>query len=140
MKRNLTFVNPTTLTRTDVHVGPDHLLILAGILAVIVRLYSLIGGESWPYLWVVAGVLVAHLGASRHVLTLPVLGSLLLGVMSFGMSMLISGLILNKLVAQSYRTAGWKIRDTEGSLGEYSSRFLAVHELGFSESDMAQHH
>jgi hypothetical protein len=140
MKRNLTFVNTTTLTRTDVHVGPDHLLILAGILAVIVRLYSLMSGESWPYVWVVAGVLVAHLGASRHVLTLPVLGSLLLGLMSFGMSMLISGLILNKLVAQSYRTAGWKIRDTEGGLGEYSSRFLAVHELGFSESDMAQHH
>lgn len=140
MKRTLTFVNPTTLSRMDVRVGPDHWLILAGILAVIARLYSLMGGESLPYLWTVVGVLVAHLGVSRHVLTLPVLGSVVLGLMSFGMSMLISGLILNKLVAQSYRAAGWKIRDTEGGLGEYSSRFLAVHELGFSESDMAQHH
>jgi hypothetical protein len=40
------------------------------------------------------------------------------------------------MVAQRYRHAGWKIRNTDGELGEYSSRFLAVDELGFSESDL----
>lgn len=143
MKRALTFVNPNTLSRTEVHVGPDHLLILAGIVAVIAHLYTLMGGDGWPYGWVIAGVAIAHVGISRHVLTLPALGSVLLGAMSGGMSMLISGLILNKMIAHRYRAAGWKVQDHEGSLGEYSSRFLAVHELGFRESDLTpagRHH
>ena len=56
--------------------------------------------------------------------------------MSFGVSAFFSGMLINGLIAQRLRDAGWKIRNTDGQLGEYSSRFLAVDRLGFSEDDL----
>ena len=136
MKKTITFVNTTTFSSTDVDVGPEHLLVLAGTVAVIARVFFMMGDEHIEFAWFGAAVLVAHARLWRHALTLPVLASCLLGLVSFGISMLISGLILNKMIAERYRDAGWKIRNMDGELGEYSSRFLAVHELGFKESDL----
>jgi hypothetical protein len=136
MKKSITFVNPRLCRRVQVRVGPDPLLLLAGVAAVMVQVWALFSGESVPWTWwAVAGVL-AHARLWRHALTLPVVASIALALMSAGMSMAISALAVNKMVAQRYRHAGWKIRNTDGELGEYSSRFLAMDELGFSESDL----
>jgi hypothetical protein len=107
-----------------------------GAVAVGVHVWSLLSGEVVPWSWAVGAGVLAHARLWRHTLTLPVLGSIALALMSSGMSMLISGVAVNKMVAQRYRHAGWKIRNTDGELGEYSSRFLAVDQLGFSESDL----
>ena len=136
MKKSLTFVNPHFYRRVEVRVGPDSLLVLAGAAAVAVQVWAALSGEVVPApLWAGAAVL-AHARLWRHTLTLPVASSVALALVSSGMSMLIGGLVVNKMVAQRYRHAGWKIRNTDGELGEYSSRFLAVDELGFSESDL----
>ncbi|MEX8517790.1 MAG: hypothetical protein AB3X44_04610 [Leptothrix sp. (in: b-proteobacteria)] len=129
-------MNPTTFSSTDVQVGPDHLLVLTGIAAVVARALVMMSDESLPFAWIVAGVLIGHVQLWRHTLTLPAVGSFLLALMSFGMSPLISGLVINKMIAERYRDAGWKIRNMDGELGEYSSRFLAVEHLGFRESDL----
>ena len=136
MKKSITFVNPHVYRHVQVRVGPDSLLLAAGAGALTLQLWAVLGGETVPWAWWAAASAVAHARLWRHTLTLPVLGSLALALMSSGMSMLISGLAVNKMVAQRYRHAGWKIRNTDGELGEYSSRFLAVDELGFSESDL----
>ena len=136
MKKSITFVNPRLYGRVDVRVGPDPLLAAVGAAAVGLQVWSGLSGEAAPWMWWAAGSVLAHGRLWRHTLTLPVLGSLTLALMSSGMSMLISALAVNKMVAQRYRHAGWKIRNTDGELGEYSSRFLAVDQLGFSESDL----
>lgn len=136
MKKSITFVNPRLYRRAEVRVGPDPLLMAAGASAVGVHVWALLSGESVPWSWAAGASVLAHAMLWRHTLTLPVLGSIALALMSSGMSMLISGVAVNKMVAQRYRHAGWKIRNTDGELGEYSSRFLAVDELGFSESDL----
>jgi hypothetical protein len=136
MKKSITFVNPRLYRRVDVRVGPDPLLMAGGAVAVGVQLWSVLTGEVVPWPWWAAMSVLAHARLRRHTLTLPVVGSVALALMSSGMSMLISALVVNKMVAQRYRHAGWKIRNTDGELGEYSSRFLAVDELGFSESDL----
>lgn len=136
MKKSITFVNPRLYRRVDVRVGPDPLLMAGGAVAVGVQLWSVLTGEVVPWPWWAATSVLAHARLRRHTLTLPVVGSVALALMSSGMSMLISALVVNKMVAQRYRHAGWKIRNTDGELGEYSSRFLAVDQLGFSESDL----
>lgn len=136
MKKSITFVNPRLYGRVDVRVGPDPLLAVVGVAAVGLQVWSGLSGESVPWGWWAAGSVLAHGRLWRHTLTLPVVGSLALALMSSGMSMVISALAVNKMVAQRYRHAGWKIRNTDGELGEYSSRFLAVDQLGFSESDL----
>ena len=136
MKKSITFVNPRLYRRVDVRVGPDSLLFLAGAGSAVVQGWALLSGESVPWTWWAAACVLGHARLWRHTLTLPVVGSIALALMSSGMSMLISALAVNKMVAQRYRHAGWKIRNTDGELGEYSSRFLAVDELGFSESDL----
>lgn len=136
MKKSITFVNPRLYRRVDVRVGPDPLLMVGGAVAVGVQLWSVLTGEVVPWPWWAAMSVLAHARLRRHTLTLPVVGSVALALMSSGMSMLISALVVNKMVAQRYRHAGWKIRNTDGELGEYSSRFLAVDQLGFSESDL----
>lgn len=138
MKKSLVFVNTTTFSTTEVKIGPNHLLIVAGLLAVMARVYTLMSGEAVPYLWVAAAVVAVHWNHWRHALTPPVLISLVVGLVSFGLSLLVSGLIINRLVAQHYRDRGWKIRQQGGELGEYSSRFLAVDELGFKDSDLLE--
>lgn len=136
MKKSITFVNPRLYGRVDVRVGPDPLLMVGGAVAAGVQLWSVLTGEAVPWPWWAAASVLAHVRLRRHTLTLPVVGSVALALMSSGMSMLISALVVNKMVAQRYRHAGWKIRNTDGELGEYSSRFLAVDQLGFSESDL----
>jgi hypothetical protein len=136
MKKSITFVSPHLYRRVDVRVGPDPLLFLAGAAATAVQVWAMLSGESVPWSWWAGAAVLAHARLWRHTLTLPVLGSIALALMSSGMSMPISALAVNKMVAQRYRHAGWKIRNTDGELGEYSSRFLAVDELGFSESDL----
>ena len=136
MKKFITFVNPRLYRRVDVRVGPDPLLFLEGASAAMVQVWALLSGESVPWAWWAAASVLGHVRLWRHTLTLPVVASVVLALMSAGMSMLISALAVNKMVAQRYRHAGWKIRNTDGELGEYSSRFLAVDELGFSESDL----
>ena len=136
MKKSITFVNPRFYRHVDVRVGPDPLLFLAGVAATAVQIWAMLSGESVPWTWWAAAGVLAHARQWRHTLTLPVIASVVLALMSSGMSMAISALAVNKLVAQRYRHAGWKIRNTDGELGEYSSRFLAVDELGFSESDL----
>lgn len=136
MKKSITFVNPRLYRRVDVRVGPDPLLFLAGAGVAVVQVWALLSGESVPWAWWAAASVLGHARLWRHTLTLPVVASVALALMSSGMSMLISALAVNKMVAQRYRHAGWKIRNTDGELGEYSSRFLAVDELGFSESDL----
>jgi hypothetical protein len=138
MKRNLIFLNPRTFSKTHVRVGIDHVQLLAGVLAAFAKLYMLMSVEPMSMLWIFGLIAVAHLRFWRHAFTLPVIASAALALMSFGLSMVISALIINKMVAQHYRDAGWKIRNRNGVLGEYSSRFLAVHELGFSDSDMTE--
>ena len=136
MKQSITFVHPTRFKRTEVQVGPDHWMIAIGVVAALARLGEVMSGTdlNWP-VYAVAAVL-AHARHWRHVRSLPVVGSLALALMSFGMSALISGAVINRWIAQSFRDAGWKIRNTDGELGEYSSRFLAVDRLGFHESDL----
>ncbi len=136
MKQSITFVHPATLQRQEVRVGPDHLLMAAGAVAALTRLGEVMSGVSVPWHWYAIGAVVAHLGHVRHLLTLPVAASVALSLMSSGMSNLIGGAILNRWIAQSFRDGGWKIRNTDGELGEYSSRFLAVDKLGFHESDL----
>lgn len=136
MKQSITFVHPATLLRQEVRVGPDHLLMAAGAVAALTRLGEFMSGTSVPWHWYALGAVVAHLGHLRHVFTLPVAASMALSLMSFGMSNLIGGAILNRWIAQAFRDGGWKIRNTDGELGEYSSRFLAVDKLGFHESDL----
>lgn len=136
MKKSITFVNPRLYRRVEVRVGPDPVLLLAGAASALVQGWAALSGESVPWAWWAAAGVLAHGRLWRHALTMPVVGSVALALMSSGMSMLISALVVNKMVAQSYRHAGWKIRNTDGELGEYSSRFLAVDELGFSESDL----
>jgi hypothetical protein len=136
MKKSITFVNPHVYRRVEVRVGADPVLLLAGAVAVLVQGWTALSGESVPWSWWAGVGVLAHGRLWRHALTMPVVGSVALALMSSGMSALISALVVNKMVAQSYRHAGWKIRNTDGELGEYSSRFLAVDELGFSESDL----
>jgi hypothetical protein len=136
MKKSITFVNPHRYRQVQVRVGPDPLLFLAGTAAAAGQVWALVSGESVPWTWWVAASALAHARLWRHTLTLPVVASVALALMSSGMSMVVSALAVNKLVAQRYRHAGWKIRNTDGELGEYSSRFLAVDQLGFSESDL----
>jgi hypothetical protein len=136
MKKSITFVNPHLYRRVEVRVGSDPVLLLVGAVSVLAQGWAALSGESVPWTWWAGAGVVAHGRLWRHALTMPVLGSVALALMSSGMSVLISALVVNKMVAQSYRHAGWKIRNTDGELGEYSSRFLAVDELGFSESDL----
>jgi len=136
MKQNLTFVHPHHHKRVDVHVGPDHLLMLTGTLTALVRLGEVMSSTPVGWQWYGAAALLAHVRLWRHAGTWPVLGSIALALMSSGMAMLISGTVINRLVAQRYRDGGWKIRNIDGELGEYSSRFLAVDHLGFRESDL----
>lgn len=136
MKQSITFVHPATLQRQEVRVGPDHLMVAAGAVAALTRLGEVMSGMAVPWHWYALGATMAHVAHLRHVLTLPVAASLALSLMSFGMSNLIGGAILNRWIAQAFRDGGWKIRNTDGELGEYSSRFLAVDKLGFHESDL----
>jgi hypothetical protein len=136
MKQTITFVHPQFFKRIEVQVGPDHLLMVAGGLAALVRLGEVMSGVSFGWQWYAVATVVAHLRLWRNAGTWPVLGSIALALMSSGMAMLISGTVLNRLIAQRYRDGGWKIRNTDGELGEYSSRFLAVDHLGFRESDL----
>lgn len=136
MRQQLTFVHPTTLSAREVTVGPDHLLIALGVLAAGVRGVDLIGELGLPWAGYAAAVLLVHARHWRHGLSWPVLGSVAVALSSFGLSAFFSGAVIHRLVAQHYRDAGWKIRNTDGQLGEYSSRFLAVDRLGFSESDL----
>lgn len=138
MKRNLRFMNPHTFSSTEVRVGIDHLQLLAGVVAVLAKLYGLMSAEHLSQLWLAGLIAAAHLRLRSHIFTAPVIASLVLALMSFGMSLVISAMVVNKMVAQHYRDRGWKIRNEDGGLGEYSSRFLAVHELGFHESDMTE--
>ncbi|MFM2348702.1 MAG: hypothetical protein RL654_3455 [Pseudomonadota bacterium] len=139
MKKTLTFVHPVLHRHTDVSLGADAVLVLGGVAAAVAELFVLLdagrgGGLSWPVLG--AGIVLAHARQWRHLHTWPVAASLALALMSAGLSMLITGWVLNRGIARRYRGAGWKVRDTEGELGEYSSRFLAVDGLGFRESDL----
>lgn len=136
MKKTITFIHPDRYQRVEVRVGPDLLLLLVGLGAMLVQAGAALSGEAVPWPWIAGAVALAHLRLWRHAMTVPVLGSLALGLMSSGMGLAISALAVNKLVAQRYRHAGWKIRNTDGELGEYSSRFLAVDRLGFSEEDL----
>ncbi|MEY4753180.1 MAG: hypothetical protein RJA44_855 [Pseudomonadota bacterium] len=136
MKKKLVFVNTVTYSNATVAVGIDHLMGLGGVLALLLQLAELCGAEPPLWWWVALGTLLAHVRQWRHVMTLPLLGSLLVAAMSGGMSMLVSALVINKLIAQQYRDAGWKILNEDGELGEYSSRFLAMEHLGFNESDL----
>lgn len=145
MNSQLTFVNSRTYTSTQVRVGIDHLQVAAGLAAVALKTYALMSGDDVSALWVVGLISLGHARMWRHLLTFPALGSVVLALMSFGMSMLVSGMVIRKMVAQHYRDAGWKVRNQDGGIGEYSSRFLAMNELGFHESDMTesaalQHH
>ncbi len=137
MKKTLTFVHPVLHRHTDVSLGTDAVLVLGGVAAAVAELFVMLdagGGLSWPVLG--AGIALAHARQWRHLHTWPVAASLALALMSSGLSMLITGWVLNRGIARRYRGAGWKVRDTEGELGEYSSRFLAVDGLGFRESDL----
>lgn len=137
MKQVLTFIHPTLFNRREVRVGPDHLLVLAGLAVIGLKSFEWLSGEhiaGWP--WYAGAAVLAHARLWRLALTPPVLGSIVVALMSWGMSMLVSGLVVNRLVAQHYRASGWKIRNVDGELGEYSSRFLAVDQLGFRESDL----
>ncbi|MGR6807481.1 hypothetical protein ACU6VI_14435 [Sphaerotilus natans] len=137
MKKTLTFVHPVLHRHTDVSLGTDAVLVLGGVAAAVAELFVMLdagGGLSWPVLG--AGIALAHARQWRHLHTWPVVASLALALMSSGLSMLITGWVLNRGIARRYRGAGWKVRDTEGELGEYSSRFLAVDGLGFRESDL----
>lgn len=138
MNRHLTFLNPRTYSSTDIRIGIDHLQVLAGLMAVGLQFYGLMSGEPLPQLWVLGLIAAAHLRAWRHAWTMPMIGSFIVALMSLGMSLLISGMVINKMVAQHYRDAGWKVRNKDGGIGEYSSRFLALNELGFSDNDMTQ--
>ncbi|MFM2055612.1 MAG: hypothetical protein RL456_3649 [Pseudomonadota bacterium] len=138
MKQSITFVHPHLYNRTDVRVGPDHLLMLVGVMAGLVRLADAAGGLQFGWGWYAAAGVLAHARQVRHLRTWPVLASVLLAAMSFGMSGLLTGIVINRMVAQRYRDAGWKIRNTDGEIGEYSSRFLAVDRLGFHESDLME--
>lgn len=138
MNKKLTFLNPRTYSSTDIRIGIDHLQVLIGLAAVLVQFYGLMSGEPLSQLWVLGLVVAAHLRLWRHVWTLPVIGSAIVALMSLGMSLLVSGMVINKMVAQHYRDAGWKVRNKDGGIGEYSSRFLAVNELGFNDNDMTQ--
>ena len=140
MKKTLTFVHPVLHRHTDVSLGTDAVLVLGGVAAAVAELFAMLdaggggSGLSWPVLG--AGIALAHARQWRHLRTWPVVASLALALMSSGLSMLITGWVLNRGIARRYRGAGWKVRDTEGELGEYSSRFLAVDGLGFRESDL----
>jgi hypothetical protein len=136
MKKSITFIHPNLYRRANVRVGPDPLLLVAGVAALVVQVWATLSGEVVPWSWLAGAGVLAHARLWRHTRTLPVIASVALALMSSGMSMAISALAVNKMVAQRYRHAGWKIRNTDGELGEYSSRFLAVDELGFSESDL----
>ena len=138
MKKTLTFIHPQQLRQVAVSVGADGLQVLAGFAASLAALCVALDPElprvAWPVLG--AGIALVHARQWRHLATWPVLASLLLATMSAGMSMLVTGWVINRWIARRYRDARWKVRDVEGELGEYSSRFLAVDELGFRESDM----
>ena len=136
MKKSITFIHPSRYQRVEVRVGPDPLLLLAGAVALSLQAWTALSGEAVPWGWLAGGAVLAHARLWRHALTLPVVASVALALMSGGMSMAITAVVVHKLVAQRYRHAGWKIRNTDGELGEYSSRFLAVHQLGFSEVDL----
>jgi hypothetical protein len=138
MRQQLTFVHPTTLSTREVPVGPDHLLIIAGVLAAAVRAVDVLGELDLPWAGYAAAVLLVHARHWRHSLSWPVLGSVAVALSSFGLSAFFSGAVIHRLVAQHYRDAGWKIRNTDGQLGEYSSRFLAMDRLGFNESDLME--
>lgn len=134
MRQSLVFVHPVTFATRAVRVGPDHLLLTVGALCALVRLADLVGGLELPWAGYLAAALLAHARQWRHTLSWPVLGSVALAASSFGVSLFVSGILINRLVAQRLRESGWKIRNTDGELGEYSSRFLAVDRMGFSES------
>jgi hypothetical protein len=136
MSTAITFVNTRTGSRVDVRVGPDPLMLLAGLAAAVMLGVDWAGGPSLGWPWYAGATALVHARLYRHALTLPAWGSLALGLMSSGMSMLITGVVIHRMIAQRYRDAGWKIRNTDGELGEYSSRFLAIDRLGFSDSDL----
>ena len=112
---------------------------LAGLLSIGVTVAHLLAGASPSAVWILA-IVLAHLRVLRHLGTLPVVGSVVLAIATSGVSMLVSGLFLNRLVASRYLAAGWRIRHSDGDLGEYSSRFLAEHELGLRENEVARFH
>lgn len=136
MRPSLVFVHPVTFTTRQLRVGPDHLLVLVGALCAVARGVDLLGGLGLPWAGYLLVAGLAHLRQWRHIASWPVAGSLALAAVSFGISSFFSGMVINRLVAQRLRDAGWKIRNTDGQLGEYSSRFLAVDRMGFSESDL----
>ncbi|MDZ7856458.1 hypothetical protein [Sphaerotilus sp.] len=136
MKKSITFIHPSRYQRVEVRVGPDPLLLLAGAVALSLHAWAALWGETVHWGWLAGGAVLAHARLWRHALTLPMAASVTLALMSGGMSMAITAVAVNKLVAQRYRHAGWKIRNTDGELGEYSSRFLAVDKLGFHERDL----
>ena len=70
-----------------------------------------------------------------HRTPLPLALSIALAFMSGGASMLISGLLIHRFVAEQLRTNGWKVDTGKGRLGEYSSRFLAEHAFGIKLSE-----
>lgn len=70
-----------------------------------------------------------------HLTPLPLALSIALAFMSGGASMLISGLLIHRFVAEQLRTNGWKVDTGKGRLGEYSSRFLAEHTFGIKSSE-----
>lgn len=136
MRSSLVFVHPVTYTQRSVRVGPDHLLLVVGALCGLVRLVDVVGGLELPWAGYLTVALLAHARQWRHATSWPMLGSLALAATSYGVSSFVSGILINRLIAQRLRDAGWKIRNTDGQLGEYSSRFLAVDRMGFSESDL----
>ncbi len=136
MRSSLVFVHPATYTQRSVRVGPDHLLLVVGALCGLVRLAEVVGELELPWASYFAVALLAHVRQWRHATSWPMLGSLALAASSYGVSSFVSGILINRLIAQRLRDAGWKIRNTDGQLGEYSSRFLAVDRLGFSEDDL----
>ena len=110
MKTAVTFVNTRTGSRADVRVGPDPLMLLAGLAAAVMLGVDWAGGPALAWPWYAGATVLVHARLRHHWLTLPTWGSLALGLMSSGMSMLITGVVVHRLIAQRYRDAGWKIR------------------------------
>ncbi len=136
MRQRLTFIQPVTFAQRKVNAGPDHLMFALGALAGLLRLVDVVGELSLPWSLYAAMAIASHLRVRRHLVTWPAIGSVALALVSYGVSALFSATVINQLIAQHWRDAGWKIRNTDGHLGEYSSRFLAVDRLGFSEDDL----
>lgn len=158
IRKTVEFINPVTYEKRRVDVGLRAGMLFGGFTFAAVRIGDIVLSGlnsidglpfqsvintfsldmSHPWWWLFFAVVMAHLRVLHHIHKTPIalVTSIVLGFCSYGISIIFSAMLIQKFIAEEYRERGWKVSNADGSFGEYSSRFLAIDELGFDKSDI----